>query len=101
MKKATTLAAAAAMTIVLAPIAFAGPVGVSRAPAAMQPDYATIAKLEKASQRAVADGRKGNKNNIEFGRKSYEIDQFVARLKAGQQVDPTEIDEALEPVHVP
>jgi hypothetical protein len=48
----------------------------------------------------MADARNGNKNNIEFRRKSYEIDEIVDRLKSGQQVDPAEIDKALAPVHV-
>jgi len=48
----------------------------------------------------LADGRAGNKNNIEFRRKNYEINLLIDRLQSGQQVDPSEIDKAMEPVHV-
>jgi len=34
-------------------------------------------------------------------RKNYEVNQLIDRLKKGDQVDPSEIDKALEPVHVP
>lgn len=59
-----------------------------------------IAELQQASQEALREGRTGNKNNPEFTRKSYEINQLIQRLKSGQKVDPAEIDNALEPAHV-
>jgi hypothetical protein len=62
-------------------------------------DAATVAQLQVAAKQALTDGRNGNKNNAEFLRKNYEINQLVDRLQSGQQVDPSDIDKALEPVH--
>ena len=101
MKKLSTLTIlTAAATFALATASFAGPVSHDTQATAPAADQETIAKLEEASAKAQADGRNGNKSNIEFRRKSYEIDMLVDRLKSGQQVDPAEIDKALEPVHV-
>ena len=102
MKKSLTIVAAAVVATAFAIPALAGPVGVqvSRSGGAAQTDNATIAQLEAAADKATQDGRNGNKNNLEFARKSYEIDQLIERLKSGQQVDMAEIDQALEPVHV-
>jgi hypothetical protein len=96
MKKLSTVTIlTAAATFALATASFSGAV-----PHDAQVDQGTIAKLEVASNQALVDGRNGNKNNLEFRRKSYEIDELVDRLKSGQQVDPAEIDKAMEPVHV-
>ncbi len=65
-----------------------------------QADPALIAQLEKAAQQDIADGRNGNKNNPAFGQKAYQVNQLIDRLKRGDQVSPSEIDEALEPAHV-
>ena len=100
MKKNLTIFAAAALAMTLTIPALAGPVGVSRSQNSAPRDATTIAELQVAAQRATRDGRTGNKNNIEFGRKNYEINQLIERLKSGQHVDPEEIDKALEPVHV-
>lgn len=100
MKRNLTIFAAAALASTLAIPALAGPVGVSRAPTSALPDATTIAQLQDAAQRATREGRTGNKNNIEFGRKNCEINQLIERLKSGQQVDPAEIDKALVPVLV-
>jgi hypothetical protein len=100
MKTFSTISAAALLATTFAIPAWAGPVGVSRTPNSTPQDATTIAELQDAAQRATREARNGNKNNIEFGRKNYEINQLVERLKSGQQVDPAEIDEALEPVHV-
>jgi hypothetical protein len=100
MKKVTTIFFAAAAAATLAVPAIAGPVGVSKSYTTAQPDQTTIAQLQDASQAAQREARAGNKNNLEFRRKSYEIDQLVERMKSGQNVDPTELDTALEPVHV-
>jgi hypothetical protein len=91
--------AAAALATTLAIPALAGPVGVSRTYNSA-PSAATIAGLQDAAQKATRDGRNGNKNNIAFARKNYEINQLIDRLNNGQRVDPAEIDMALEPVHV-
>ena len=100
MKKVTTIFFAAAVTTTLAVPAFAGAVGVSRGYATVQPDQTTIAQLQDASQKAQRDALDGNKNNLEFRRKSYEIDQLIERMKSGQNVDPAELDKALEPARV-
>jgi uncharacterized membrane protein len=100
MKKVTTIFFAAAVTATLAVPAIAGPVGVSRSSTTAQPDQTTIAQLEDASQTAQRDALTGNKNNLEFRRKSYEIDQLIERMKSGQQVDPAELDKAMEPARV-
>jgi hypothetical protein len=100
MKKVTTILFAAAATTTFAVSAFAGSVGVSRNYAAPQTDAQTIAELQDASQAAQRDALDGNKNNLEFRRKSYEIDQLIERMKSGQAVDPAELDKALEPARV-
>jgi hypothetical protein len=100
MKKVSTIFFVAAVTTTLAVPAFAGAVGVSRSNSTTQPDRTTIAELQDASQAAQRDARVGNKNNLEFRRKSYEIDQLIERVKSGQQVDPAELDKAMEPVRV-
>jgi hypothetical protein len=97
MKKVTTILFAAAVTTTFALPAFAGAVGVTRSSATVQPDQTTIAELEDASQAAQRDALDGNKNNLEFRRKSYEIDQLIERMKSGQPVDPAELDQALAP----
>ena len=101
MKRFSAILGAAAIGTILTTSAFAGSVGIARtSPAAAQPDAYTIAKLQMASERAERDGRNGNKNHPEFGEKKYQIDQLIERLKSGQQVDPAEIDKALEPAQV-
>jgi len=100
MKKVSTIFFAAAVTTTLAAPAFAAAVGVSRSYTTAQPDQTTIAELQDASQAAQREARVGNKNNLEFRRKSYEIDQLIERMKSGQSVDPAELDKAMEPVHV-
>ena len=100
MKKNLMIFCAAALTTTLAIPALAGPVGVSRTYNSAPADGATIAELQDAAQKATRDGRNGNKNNIVFARKNYEINQLIDRLNNGQRVDPAEIDKALEPAHV-
>jgi hypothetical protein len=48
----------------------------------------------------VREGRTGNKNNPAFGQKAAQIDDLIDRLKSGQKVDPSEIDQALQPAYV-
>ena len=100
MKKTSAILSAAAIAITLATPALAAPVGVSRSYAPQEPDQTTIAELQDASEAAKRDALEGNKNNLEFRRKSYEIDQLVERVKSGQHVNPAELDRALEPGHV-
>jgi|HubBroStandDraft_4_1064222.scaffolds.fasta_scaffold328461_1 hypothetical protein len=100
MKKVTSIIFAAAVTTTFAVPAFAGSVGVSRSYSTSQPDQTTIAELQDASQTAKRDALDGNKNNLEFRKKSYEIDQLIERMKSGQNVDPAELDKAMEPARV-
>ena len=107
MKTLSMISAAAMLAASLSVPAWAGPVGMERTTpetqttaAQTQVNPVLIAKLEDASQGALRDGRNGNKNNIEFGRKSAQINDLIERLQRGQQVDPSEIDQALQPVHV-
>ena len=101
MKKLSTVAIlTAAATFALAPASFSGAVPRNDTAATQTVDQETISKLEDAANQALADGRNGNKNNLEFRRKNYEINLLIDRLQSGQQVDPSEIDKALEPVHV-
>jgi hypothetical protein len=101
MKKLSTIAMlTAAATFALATASFSGAVPHDAGVATQTADQETIAKLETAAKQALADGRNGNKNNLEFRRKNYEINLLIDRLQSGQQVDPSEIDKAMEPVHV-
>ena len=59
-----------------------------------------IAKLQEASEEAVREGRNGNKNNAEFVLKNVQINDLIERLKSGHKVDPSEIDQTLEPARV-
>ena len=105
MKTLSKISAAALLATTFAIPAWAGPVGMVRtAPEAQastaQADTELISQLREASDDAVREGRTGNKNNIAFGQKSAQIDDLIERLKAGQKVDPAEIDQAFEPVRV-
>ena len=100
MKKNLMVFGAVALATMLAIPALAGPVGISRTYNSTPTDGATIAELQDAAQKAIRDGRNGNKNNIAFARKNYEINQLIDRLNKGQRVDLAEIEMALEPVHV-
>ena len=100
MKRFSTIFATGLLTLTLTAPALAASVGVSPGNAVTKPDPATIAELQEASRTAQREAYEGNKGNLAFGRKSYEIDQLVARIKAGQQVDQQQVDEALQPVSV-
>lgn len=105
--KTSIVLAAATLTGALSMPAWAGSVGVGRTEAQAQTsatqtqvDPQLIASLQEASEKAIRDGRNGNKNNPAFGQKAAQIDDLIDRLKSGQKVDPSEIDQAFEPVHV-
>ena len=98
MKKLSTLFAAGTMALTLATPVLAESVGVSRSYATVQPNPQTIADLENASEAAQREARTGNKNNLAFGQKSYQIDQLVQRMKDGEQVSQNQVDQALQPV---
>ncbi len=100
MKRLSTIFATGMLTLTLSASAMAGSVGVSRSDAVTHPDPETIAELQRASQAAQREAYEGNKDNLAFRQKSYEIDQLIARVKSGQQVDQNQVDEALQPVWV-
>ena len=100
MEKTSSILSVAAIAITLATPALAASPGVSRSYVQPQADQTTIAELQDASNAAKRDALEGNKNNLEFRRKSYEVDQLIERVKSGQHVDPAELDKALEPAHV-
>ena len=66
----------------------------------MRPGPGTIARLQAAADKAQRDGLNGNKNNLEFRRKNYEITQVIARLENGKPVLESQVDDALTPVHI-
>jgi hypothetical protein len=99
MKKLSTILAAGTIALALAAPAFAGSVGISRS-YSNRPNVQTIAELQQASEAAQREARTGNKENLAFGRKSYQIDSLIGRMQSGQQVDQAQIDNALQPVRV-
>ena len=104
----STISAAAVLATTFAIPAWAGPVGMERtAPAAQSNTAQTqvnpelIARLQEASREATQEGRHGgtkNGTNPVFLKKSEQINDLIERLKSGQKVDPSEIDQAFEPV---
>ena len=107
MKTLSTISAAAVLATTFAIPVWAGPVGMARtAPepqaisAQTQVDPELISQLQEASDDAVREGRTGNKNNPVFGQKAAQINDLIERLKSGQKVDPSEIDQALQPARV-
>jgi hypothetical protein len=100
MKRFSQMAIAAVFATAIVTPAFAGAVGMSRPQATVQPDPATIAELEDAAHQALLDGVNGNKNNLAFRQKNYEIEQLVGKMKNGQPVQQAQVEEALRPVHV-
>jgi hypothetical protein len=105
MKTLSTISAAALLATTFAIPAWAGSVGIARtAPQAQanaaQANSELISQLQEASDDAVREGRTGNKNNPVFGQKAAQINDLVERLKAGQNVDPAEIDQAFQPARV-
>jgi hypothetical protein len=100
MKSFSSVCMALVASAALASPAVAGTAGVSGTRYAPAPDQATIAYLQSVADKALQDGRDGNKNNVAFRQKNYEIERLVAKMKAGEPVQQTEIEQALEPVHV-
>jgi primase-polymerase (primpol)-like protein len=100
MKKLSTILAAGTMALALSTPVLAGSVGVSRSYTSAQPDSQTIADLQQASEDAQREAREGNKDNPAFAQKSYQIDQLVERIKAGEQVSQSQVDQALQPVWI-
>jgi hypothetical protein len=100
MKALSTMFVAGTLALTLATPVLAESVGFSRSYATAQPNTQTIADLEQASEAAQREARTGNKNNVAFEQKSYQIDQLVERLKDGEQVSQNQVDQALQPVVV-
>ena len=100
MKALSTMFVAGTLALTLATPVLAGSAGVSRSYATAQPDPQTIADLEQATEAAQRQARTGNKNNLAFEQKSYQIDQLIQRLKDGEQVSQDEVDQALQPVAI-
>ena len=100
MKKLSTILAAGTMALTLSTPVLAGSAGISRSYATAQPDVQTITDLQQASEAAQREAREGNKDNPAFAQKSYQIDQLVEQMKAGEQVSQNQVDEALQPVRV-
>jgi len=100
MKKLSTILAAGTIALAMSTPVLAESAGVSRSYTTAQPDAQTIADLQEASEAAQREARNGNKDNPAFGQKSYQIDQLIERMQAGQQVSPDQVDEALLPVRV-
>ena len=107
MKTLSTISAAALLATTFAIPAWAGSVGLGRTAPVAQANTAQtevnpqlISQLQEASDDAVREGRTGNKNNPAFGQKSAQINDLIERLKAGQKVDPSEVDQAFEPARV-
>ena len=100
MKKLSTILAAGTIALAMSTPVLAGSVGISRSYPTAQPDVQTIADLQQASEAAQREARTGNKDNPAFAQKSYQIDQLVERMQAGQQVSQNQVDEALQPVRV-
>ena len=100
MKNLSTIVDAGIVTLAVSTRVLAGSVGISRSYATAQPDPQTIADLQQASEDAQREARDGNKSNPAFAQKSYQIDQLVQQMQAGQQVSQSQVDKALLPVHV-
>jgi len=106
MRPISKISSAAVFVAIFAVPAWAGPVGVGRTTEAqasssqVEVNSELIVKLQEASEQDVRDGRNGNKNNPAYGQKAAEIDDLIARLESGQRVDPPEIHQALESVHI-
>jgi hypothetical protein len=100
MKKLSTIGLlAAAATLALATSSFSGAVPNNGGSSSQPVDAATMSQLQVAAQESLAASRKGGKTNAEYMRKNYQINQLIDRLQSGQQVDPSDIDQALEPPH--
>ena len=97
------------LTATFAIPAWAGPVGMGRTAPEAQANTAQtqvnpelIARLQEAAGEDAQAGRHGgiknNPGNPAYLKKSAQINDLIERLKSGQKVDPSEIDQAFEPV---
>jgi hypothetical protein len=109
MKTLSTLSAAALLATTFAIPSGAGPVGMERTAPGAQANTAQtqvnpelIARLQEAADEDAQAGRHGgiknNPGNPAYLKKSEQINNLIERLKSGQKIDPSEIDQAFEPV---
>jgi hypothetical protein len=100
MKVFSKVGAAVVVSVALASPAFAGTPGIARTYSAQPQDPATIAELQQAADKALQEGHDGNKNNLAYRRKNYEIEHLVAKMQSGEPVQHAQIEDALRPVQV-
>jgi hypothetical protein len=100
MKIQSKIALAAVLATAIASPALAGSAGMVRSTPTAHIDEATVAELQSAEVQTRQDALNGNKNNLAFRRKDYQIEQVLAKIQDGQPVQEAQIDEALTPVHV-
>jgi guanyl-specific ribonuclease Sa len=100
MKLPAKIAVSAVLATAIATPAFAGSAGVVRSAPTAQVDETTLAELQTAAAQNRQEAMDGNKNNLAFRRKDYEIEQLIAKIQNGQPVQEAQLDEALAPVHV-
>jgi hypothetical protein len=109
MQTLSTITAAALVAATFAVPAWAGRVGIERTfPEAQanttqtQVNSELIAKLQQAADEDAQAGRyggiKNDPGNPAYLKKSEQISNLIERLKSGQKVDPSEIDQAFKPV---
>lgn len=98
MKRYSSWLACATLGLALSSAAFAGAAPAASNSGSDQVDSATIAQLQQMAQETQAEGRNGNKNNGAFQLKYAQINNLIDRLKRGEHVDPSEIDQAMDPV---
>jgi hypothetical protein len=81
--------------------AWAGPVGIQKAPSAAQ-QQATLAQLDaqkdQVSREMLKPGVKGPLW-ASYSDRYTQLDRLIGRIQSGQSVSPHEIDAALQPVH--
>jgi hypothetical protein len=99
MKTYSKILLSAVLATAIASPAFAGPVGM-RPNSTDQVDPATVAELQTAAVQTRQEAMNGNKNNLAFRRKDYEIQQVISKIQDGKPVQDAQVDEALQPVHV-
>lgn len=86
-----------ALAVGLTAPAFAGPVGVSRAPVSAEKTEVT-AELTSAKGEVEHRARLATKGSAAalYRMKAVEIDDLIKRLESGEQVSRSEIDHALK-----
>ncbi len=98
MKLNKTLTASVALVVGLAAPAFAGPVGVSRAPVAGAQRSEATAQLKTAQEEHAYQARLATKGPgaMLHRMKVVELDNLIDRLERGEPVSQEDIDRALK-----